>query len=82
MKNNIITKSLNKVSYISTVTNYEATVGYKSNGINFFSIERNDVTEKASDSYEKAVRGNKELMVDLVKFNHYIRKYKVATIKK
>lgn len=72
-------KSLNAASYISTITNIEASVGIESGQSNHFEFPKTIDVMKAYDDYRKATSQQGELIVNLIKFNYYIRAYKGKT---
>ena len=73
------TKSLNKASYISTVTGKTATLDEDRRGYNNFCFEYDGDTIEASNEYDREVSSNGVLMVNMVKYNNYIRHYKATT---
>ena len=73
------TKSLNKASYISTITGKTATLDEDRRGYNNFCFEYDGDIIKASDEYNKEVSSDGVLMVNMVEYNSYIRHYKDIT---
>ena len=74
-----LTKSLNKIAYISTVTGQVAEIVDGKDGLNEFAIKRTDEQTKALLEYNRAMETNSELMVDIIKYNKFIAYYKKAT---
>lgn len=74
-----LTRSLNKIAYISTVTGQIAEIVDGKDGLNEFAIKRTDEQTKALLEYNRAMEANNELMVDIIKYNKFIAYYKKAT---
>lgn len=69
-------KSLNAACYITTITDLEASVQIQDDGLKYFEFPKTAGIMTAYDSYRNATRAQSELMIDLTKFNHYVRMYK------
>lgn len=74
-----LTRSLNKIAYISTITDQVAEIVDGENNLNKYAISRSDKQIKALHDYNKAREKNGELMADIIKYNNFIAYYKKAT---
>ena len=75
-------KSLNAASYISTITNVVATI--ETDPItkrNFYRFDRTPEVLAAYADYRDAVARQGNLMANLIRYNMFIKQYKVASSK-
>ena len=75
----IKTKSLNLASYISATTGHVAKIVIGERSLNHFEFENNPEVIEARDKYRYETSKNGELIVNLIKFNEFIRYYKNST---
>lgn len=75
-----LTRSLNKIAYISTITGQVAEIIDGKYGLNEYAIKRTDEQTRALLEYNRAMGTNSELMVDIIKYNNFIAYYKKATL--
>jgi len=71
----IRTQSINKASYVTIATGYEAEVIWQGKW-NYFYFPKEKNVEEEFNRFENAVKGRKRLDVDLVAFMEIIKYYK------
>lgn len=76
----IRTQSINKASYVTIATGYEAEIIWQGEW-NYFYFPKEENVEEEFNKFEDAVKERKELDIDLVAFMRIIKGYK-AEIRK